>query len=344
MDREINDRKIEHLAAIERDNGIERYNSGFDRIQLIHRALPEIDYGDIDTRCTFLGKTLSFPLIISSMTGGDNEVLRRINRNLATAAQQCRVAMAVGSQRVMMRNKDSRDSFALRPFAPDALLLANLGAVQLNAGFGIKECRQAVDVLEADGLYFHLNPLQEAVQPEGDTNFAHLTEKMAAINRELSVPLLLKEVGCGLSPEDIELGISAGIRIFDIAGRGGTSWSRIEYHRRTHPDDDLGLVFQDWGLSTAQALKLAYKTHPEMTFVASGGIRSGIDMVKAVVLGAHVCGVAAPLLPFAMQSADAVCRYIRQLQREYRTAMFLLGCSQNDQLRWQEKFIIRDSL
>ena len=338
----INQRKREHLDIIADDQDIERSQNGLDRYHLQHRALPEIALDDIDTRVNFLGKTLSFPLIISSMTGGDDELICRINRNLAQAAEFCQVAMAVGSQRVMMREKGAQASFDLREYAPNTVLIGNLGAVQLNYDFGIRECQQAVEILSADGLYLHLNPLQEAIQPEGDTDFSNLSDKIAQINRDLNVPVLLKEVGCGLSLADIALGIKAGIRYFDIAGRGGTSWSRIEYHRRRNHQDTLGLIFQDWGLPMAGALKQAYQHHPEQFFIASGGIRNGIDMSKSIILGAQLCGIAAPFLAAAQESAEAVIAQIQQLQQQYRTALFLLGCKNQQQLRGQWQYFLQD--
>ena len=326
-------RKREHLDAIAQDPAIERGDSGFAAIRLMHHALPEIALDDIDTRCEFLGKTLRLPLLISSMTGGDDPEIRRINHNLAQAAEQSGVALAVGSQRVQFTNPAAEASFRLRDTASSAVLIANLGAVQLNYGFDIEHCRRAVETLAADGLYLHLNPLQEAVQPEGDTNFAELTAKIAAVVRELPVPVLLKEVGSGLSPADIALGKQAGVRYFDLAGRGGTSWSRIEHHRRRDPADTLGLTFQDWGLSTADALRLNRAAHPDVVLIASGGIRSGIDMAKAVLLGAELCGIAAPFLAAAQHSAAAVIAAIARLEREYRTALYLLGCHNNAALR-----------
>lgn len=326
-------RKREHIAAINRDPDIERHMSGFDQIQLSHRALPELNLADIDPRCTFLGKNLTFPLLISSMTGGDGDTIRTINQRLATAAEACGVAMAVGSQRILFSHPDSISSFALRHYAPTTVLLGNLGAVQLNDGFSAEQCQHAVDILDADGLYLHLNPLQEAIQPEGDTDFSDLSSKIAHVSRTLNVPVLLKEVGCGLSPHDITLGKQAGIHYFDIAGRGGTSWSRIEHHRRASADDDIGLIFQDWGLTTVAALEQARAAHPDVTLIASGGIRSGIDMAKAILLGASLCGIAAPLLKPAMHSTDAVIAAIKRLEREYKTALFLLGCANNSALR-----------
>ena len=335
-DLQINRRKIEHIDIIRADSGVERSPSAFAHIRLAHRALPEINLADIDTSCEFLGKTLAFPLIISSMTGGDHDMLRSVNQRLAEAAEHCQVALAVGSQRVMFHEAAARESFALRPFAPGIPLVGNLGAVQFNKGFTASHIEEAVAVLGADGLYLHLNPLQEAVQPEGDTEFAGLAAKLPALVANSPVPLLLKEVGCGLSLDDIALGLAAGIRHFDIAGYGGTSWSRIEAHRGA---DDFGFAFQDWGIPSAQALSDAYRHYPDVCLMASGGVRSGLDMAKAIVLGAELCGMAAPFLHAALQSADAVIAVIERLKREYRTALFLLGCPDTRALRGQSRYI-----
>ncbi|MBN0988727.1 type 2 isopentenyl-diphosphate Delta-isomerase [Amphritea pacifica] len=325
MSDQTNDRKIEHIRAIENDPRTDRDGRFFDQIQLCHRGLPELALDQIDPSVEFLGKKLSFPLLISSMTGGDHALIKTINRNLAEAAERTGVALAVGSQRVMFTQPAARDSFDLRAYAPNTVLLGNIGAVQLNYGFSLEQCQQAVDLLQADGLYLHLNPLQEAVQPEGDTDFFGLQEKIAAVAAGLSQPVLLKEVGAGLSPLDIEAGLAAGIKWFDLAGAGGTSWSRIEHHRSAASDDDLGLCFQDWGIPTPQALKLAQPYQNSAGFIASGGLRDGIDMVKSVILGASLCGMAAPFLKPAMESVDSVVRVIEQRRREFTTAMFLLG-------------------
>lgn len=330
MKDQVDTRKSDHLRAIAEDPGVERAGAGFDSVRLAHRALPELDLDAVDTSTTFLGKALRLPLLISSMTGGGGEDILSINRNLAEAAEACGVALAVGSQRVMFTTPEARESFDLRRFAPSTALVSNIGAVQLNKGFGTAEAAAAVDVLEADGIYLHLNPLQEAIQPEGDRDFSDLGQKIGAIADHMPVPVLLKEVGAGLGPDDIALGLTAGIRHFDVAGRGGTSWSRIEYHRRVEEDDTLGLLFQDWGRTTVEALRDAkpvLQGHREpVTLIASGGIRSGIDMAKAMVLGADLCGIAAPFLKAAQDSAEAVIRQIEKTEREFRTAMFLLGC------------------
>lgn len=324
MPDQTNDRKLEHIRAIENDPLTDRSKQYFDAIRLTHRALPEIALGEVNTSCSFLGYDLSFPLLISSMTGGDHKLVKTINRNLAMAAQKTGVAMAVGSQRVLFTNPASRESFELREFAPDVPLIGNLGAVQFNCGMTVEQAQFAVDCLNADALYLHLNPLQEAVQPEGDTDFSDLGEKISRLAAQLSVPVMLKEVGSGLSPADIKLGLAAGITYFDVAGCGGTSWSRIESHRR-RDNVDLGIVFQDWGIPTPMALKMANNYLDRATIVASGGLRDGIDMVKSVILGASLCGMAAPLLKPAMQSADAVVEEIEKIKTEFRTAMFLLG-------------------
>ncbi len=332
MNDPVNRRKRDHLRSIEEDAGIERFASGFDALRLTHRALPEIDFDKINTETQFLGKTLSFPLLISSMTGGDSDEILAINRRLAEAAEETGVAMAVGSQRVMFTTPAARESFDLRKFAPNVPLISNMGAVQLNYGIGTEHLRECVDILGADALYLHLNPLQEAVQPEGDRNFAGLSEKIAEVITELNVPVMLKEVGSGLSTADIERTYRAGIRHFDLAGRGGTSWSRIEYHRRNAEDDTLGLVFQDWGLTTVEALEAAntwreaQKREP-VTLIASGGVRNGIDMAKALLLGAQTCGIAAPFLAAAQDSTGAVVRQIERIKKEFQTALFLLGCA-----------------
>jgi isopentenyl-diphosphate delta-isomerase len=334
MSGSTNDRKLEHLRIIDADRDVDRRMGYFDDVRLTHRALPEIALADVDTRVTLLGRELAFPLLISSMTGGDHQVVRTINHNLAAAAEHCRVAMGVGSQRVMFDTPAATDSFTLRERAPHALLFANLGAVQLNCGYGVEACQRAVDTVGADALYLHLNPLQEAVQPEGDTDFSGLAQKIGDVAAALTVPVVLKEVGAGLSLADVELARGRGIRHFDVAGSGGTSWSRIEHHRQREvaDEDELGLVFQDWGIPTTVALRELAVLGDSITLIASGGIRNGLDMAKAVVLGARLCGMASPFLRPAMDSPEAVIAVIERLRREFTTAMFLLGAASVDDI------------
>lgn len=340
MADQTNERKIEHIRIIDADQEVDRRRHYFDEFRLCHRALPEVNLRDIDPSLRFMGKRLSFPLLISSMTGGDHELVRTINHNLARAAEATGVAMGVGSQRVMFLNQSARESFALREAAPGALLFANLGAVQLNYGFTLETCQAAVDVLGADALYFHLNPLQEAVQPEGDTDFAGIAGKIKAVAKALPVPVILKEVGAGVSPADVALFRESAVRYVDVAGSGGTSWSRIEHHRREEGDDGLGIRFQDWGIPTPLALHLLKPYRDEFTFIASGGVRTGLDMIKAVILGARLCGMASPFLKPATESAEAVVEVIERLRREFVTGMFLMGLCAFDSLFGNEDLIL----
>jgi len=339
----VNHRKMEHVDIVLSDAGTDREKHYFDRIRLQHRALPELDLDEVDTSTAFIGHTLSFPLLISSMTGGDHQTLRTVNRNLALAAERTGVALAVGSQRVMFDEPRARESFALRAFAPRTLLCANLGAVQLNRGFTTDHCREAVEILGADALYLHLNPLQEAIQPEGEAQFAGLAGRIGAIAAKLAVPLIIKEVGAGLSGQDAERLVAAGVHYLDVAGTGGTSWSRIEHRRGGQPDGEgPGLLFQDWGIPTPVALRKLAPYRDRASLIASGGVRSGIDMAKAMILGASLCGMARPFLAPAMESADAVVEVIERVHRDFRIAMFLLGCGRVNQLQGHEELILED--
>ena len=341
----INDRKIQHINIIGGDPEVDRRKGYFDALRLTHRALPNLNLKDVDTGTTFMGKKLSCPLLISCMTGGDHELARKINTNLALAAEATGVAMGVGSQRIMFSNPGARASFELRKFAPNTLLLANLGAVQLNHGFTTDMCKEAAQVLEADALVLHLNPLQEAVQPEGDTDFRGLLDKIYTVQRQLMKPVVVKEVGSGISAADVQELVTRGIQYIDVAGSGGTSWSRIEHHRQADEDaGDLGLVFQDWGIPTPLAIHALKPFRKKIQIIGSGGIRTGIDMAKAMILGASLCGLAAPFLKPAMESPERVVAVIEGLKREFRTAMFLLGMGAVNQLFGNENLIIPPGL
>lgn len=342
MNDQTNRRKRQHIEVIMKDEGVERNGRFFDDMFLQHRAMPEINLADVDPSITVMGKLLSFPLLISSMTGGDDALVEKVNQRLAKAAQITGVAMGVGSQRVMLEDEKAAQSFALRKFAPDALLFANVGAVQLNYGIGHEQLQQAIDVLEADAMFLHLNPLQEAVQPEGDTNFANLAQAIGHAQANLDVPLVLKEVGAGLSVADIELGLVHGIKWFDVAGRGGTSWARIEQQRR-EDSHTLGFTLQDWGIPTPVAMKNARPYMQDANFIASGGLRNGLDLVKSVIMGAKLGGVAKPLLEPAMESTEAVVAAIEALKKEFVTAMFLLSASSVDDLYLNDSLILSES-
>ena len=322
------DRKAEHIRlALDASNQAGR--SFFDDYAFEHKALPEIALDDIDLSVEFLGKRIEAPLLVSCMTGG-TEAAGEINRNLARAAEDRRIALGVGSQRKAIEDPLQAASFQVRDLAPSIPLLANLGAVQLNYGYGIAECRAAVEMIDADALAFHLNVLQEAIQPEGDTDFSGLLPKLGEIARELEVPVIAKEIGCGISGDTARALAEQGIRIIDTAGLGGTSWARIEARRAD--DVEIGELFVDWGVPTPVSIQEVAAV-PGVTVIGSGGIRSGLDAAKAIALGAHLVGTAYPLLKPATVSAEAVIERVGRIVDELRIAMLCVGTRTIDELR-----------
>lgn len=325
------DRKAEHIE-LALDRRMQLPLNAFDRYRFSHQALPELDIDDLDLSTEFVGRTLTAPLLISCMTGGTEEAIR-INRNLAEAAEQTGIAIGIGSQRKAIEDPSARDSFDVRRYAPSVPLLANLGAVQLNYGFGLEQCEAAVEMIDADALVFHLNPLQEAIQPEGQCNFAGLIEKMGRIAERLGVPVIAKEVGSGISAATARSLLAAGIRIIDCAGVGGTSWARIEAARASDPS--LGELFADWGISTPANIR-ELSAVEGLQIIGSGGVRSGLDAAKAIALGAGIVGMAQPFLQAAISSSSAVIDKIRRTTRELRIAMFCTGCRTLRDLREAE--------
>jgi isopentenyl-diphosphate delta-isomerase len=339
----INSRKIEHINVLLNDEYIDRNKKYFDQIKLIHRALPEINLADVDTSVEFMGKKLTMPLIISSMTGGHDKEIIKINTNLAKAAEKTKIGMAVGSQRVMFSEKKALSSFDIRRFAPNTFIAGNIGAVQLNKGFSIKECQQAAHILHADALFLHINPLQEAVQYGGDTEFKNLKSKIKNVTQNLNGPIIVKEVGTGISLQDAKLLMNAGVKYIDVAGTGGTSWSRAE--AESVKGKKTGYLFQDWGIPTPLAIKNIYeKFGKKITVLGSGGIRNGIDIAKAIILGASVCGIAYPFLKAALISSDAVIEVIKKLQEELKIAMFVLGIDNIKKLHANKKLLLTSEL
>jgi isopentenyl-diphosphate delta-isomerase len=319
-------RKADHIR-INLDENVQfpLLTTGFERYRLVHQALPELDLRQIDTATELLSRSLKIPLLISSMTGG-TEAAGAINRNLAMGAQARGIAMGIGSQRTGIEQPETIASFRVREVAPDVLILANLGAVQLNYGYGVDECRRAVEMVEADGLILHLNPLQEALQADGDWDWSGLLSKIERVCRDLTVPVVVKEVGWGISERTARWLAGAGVAAIDVAGSGGTSWSEVEYHRA--PTEELrrmARAFKDWGIPTADALKMAQDGAPGLPVIASGGLRSGIEAAKALALGAAAVGVASPFLKAAAASAEEVIATIDQFAMELRVAMFCAG-------------------
>jgi isopentenyl-diphosphate delta-isomerase len=322
VDDATSQRKADHIRInLEEDVQFPRVTTGLERYTFVHQALPELNLDDIDTSTTFLGKSLRAPLLISSMTGGTQEAAT-INHRLAGVAQIHRIAIGVGSQRAAIENPDLEETFQVRHVAPDVLLFANLGAIQLNYGYNIDQCRRAVDMIQADALILHLNVLQEAVQPEGDTNWAGLLGKIEGICRQLEVPVIAKEVGWGISENAARQLLDAGVAALDVAGAGGTSWSEVEYYRApTAFHAQIARSFADWGIPTAETILQARRAAPDLPIIASGGLRDGIDVAKTLALGASLAGMAGPLLRAAAQSAEAADQAIRAVLTQLRIVM-----------------------
>ena len=349
MSDDTEGRKLDHIRIVlDEDVNAKGVGSGFAHLRFRHRALPELDLREIDTSLTFFGKSLQAPLLISSMTGGADGS-ERINMRLAEAAEALGIAMGVGSQRAAITKGSLARTYQVRRVAPTALLLANIGAVQLNYGYGVAQCRRAVEMIEADALILHLNALQEAVQPEGNKNFKGLLAKIAVVCREVGVPVVVKEVGNGIGADDARRLVEAGVSAIDVAGAGGTSWSEVERFRHTAAQGrQVAAVFSGWGIPTAEALVEVRAALPRIILIGSGGVRSGLDVAKAIALGADLAGSAAPHLATAVadDGADAVIEGLQAFIEELRIAMFCTGAANLAALRTTplERGSVRDQL
>jgi isopentenyl-diphosphate delta-isomerase len=327
-------RKRDHLDIVLREEvELDEVRTGLEDYWFVHQALPEVDLNGVDLTTELFGKKLQAPLLISPMVGGI-ELARRVNRNLARAAQSLGIAMGVGSQRCAIDDHSAARTYEVRDVAPDVLLFGNLGAVQLNHGYGVSECRRAVEMIGADGLVLHLNPLHEALQHDGNTDFAGLLPKVETVCRELTVPVVIKEVGHGIS-EDVARELSrVGVDGIDVAGAGGTAWSEVERHRASTDDGNrIAATFAGWGIPTADSIRMARTGAPDLVLIASGGIRTGIDVAKAIALGSDAAGIGAPLLEAANDSAEAAMALLRCVIEELRICMFCVGASSLSMLR-----------
>ncbi len=329
----VSNRKVEHLRInLEENVQFFDVSTGLEKYRFVHQALPELDLAEIDTTLTLFGKTLRAPLLVSSMTGGASEA-ERINRNLAQAAQATGIAMGLGSQRAAISDPALARTYRVRDIAPDILLFANLGAIQLNYGYGIEECQRAVDMIQADALILHLNPIQEAVQDHGNTNWSGLLKKIEQVCRALEIPIIVKEVGFGISENTARQLANAGVRALDVAGAGGTSWAAVEAKRAPSAElKQLAEMFWDWGLPTADSLVAARNAAPNIPIFASGGIRNGIEIAKCVALGASLVGLASPLLKLANISAEHATDGVHALVKQLHVAMFGIGAANLKQL------------
>lgn len=323
----IDHRKMQHLAIVSRGGGLQHGRaSGFDGVQFVHVALPELDYATIDTGTTFLGRRIAAPLMVSAMTGGP-EPAEAINARIAEVCGALGLPLAVGSQRIALEGRGAaglgRD---LRRRAGAVPILGNLGAVQFNRGLGIADALRAVEMIEADALMLHLNPMQEAIQPGGDRDFRGLLAKIEGLAHALPVPLGVKEVGAGLSAAVGRRLLDAGVRILDVAGVGGTSWARVEAERGDERLRRLAAPFHDWGLPTAAAVAALAPVIPDdCILIASGGVRHGLDVARAIRLGASLAGQAAGALPAAQDGAEALTAHLSDGMTQLRIAMFCTG-------------------
>lgn len=312
-----------------------RKTTGLEAFDLVNQALPEVALGTLDLSTVLAGKTLRAPLMIAPMTGGTEEGLT-INRRLAAAAERFGLAMSVGSQRVALERPQLEPYFAVRDVAPDILLFANLGAGQLVRGWGAAEARRAVAMIGADALFVHLNPIQEAIQG-GDRDFRGLAAALSALCRELGsegVPVFAREVCFGLSAEAAQRLLDCGVCGLDCSGAGGTSWAKVEAFCATTPDRrEMGLRFGEWGIPTAVSIRNVRSVAPDISLIASGGLRSGIDLAKALALGADVGAMARPFLLAAHQGEAALDWLIEGLLEELRICMFGVGASHVAALR-----------
>ena len=319
-------RKREHIETILNFDVVSKgVTTGFEQFTFEHCAMPEIDLDGIDLGTSVFGKLLQAPILISSMTGGVAQG-GIINRRLAECAQALGLAMGLGSQRAGIEQSSLANTYKVRDVAPDILLFANLGAVQLNYGYGIDEARRAVDMIEANALFIHLNPLQEAVQPEGDRNWSGILKKLENLISQLDVPVVVKEIGTGLSGDLVKRLLAIGVAAVDVAGAGGTSWSEVEAERQTDTlIKKVAHSFAGWGIPTAYSLIEARREAGSIPVFASGGLRTGIDIAKAVRLGASLCGVAAPALGPADEDSETVMKHLKSLIEELRIAAFCTG-------------------
>ena len=313
--------------------------TGFEDIHFVPNALPDINFDDINLNTEFLKHDFDYPIFISSITGG-TKLAKKINTRLAKLAEKYKIGIGVGSQRAALEDEANTDSFAVvRQQAPSVFVAANLGAVQFNNDFTIKHAEKAVEMINADALILHLNPLQEVIQPEGNTNFSNLTEKIKEIGKELKQPLIVKEVGSGIS-RDIALDlVDGGIPAIDVAGAGGTSWSQIEAIRAKQQgltkQQKVGELFKDWGLPTAVSTIEVSKFQDMVEIISSGGIRNGLQAAKALAIGAKLVGIALPLACLAANGTEKqLINWMEQFIYELKTAMFLVGAEELEGLQF----------
>ena len=325
IEKKIHNRKGEHIRINAEEDVSSAVDSGLEKYYFDHQALPEIDLDKIDLSTVILKKEQKAPIFISSMVGGTKEA-HELNMRFARAAQKLDIGMGIGSTRIGLQQPEQMQYFKLRAVAPDILLLANIGAIQLNNAITVDDCKRIIEQTEADGLILHLNPLQEALQSEGDTNFAGLLKKIEQLCRQIEVPVIVKEVGWGISEHTARQLAGIGISVIDVAGAGGTSWAEVEKYRlESETEKNIASSFRDWGISTADSIENARRVAPKLTIFASGGLRNGVDVAKCIALGADYCGFAGVFFRAAVQSEEKLHETIHEIIKELQISMFAVG-------------------
>lgn len=333
-------RKNDHIRITLEENVDSGLRTGLENFRFRHCAIPEFDLAKIDTSTKLFGKVISLPFLISSMTGGTKDAIR-INKTLAICAEEFNLAMGVGSQRAGIEDASAMQTFKVREFAPNILLFANLGAIQLNNNYTLEHCMRIIDSIEADALILHLNPLQEALMENGDTNFEGLLSKIELICKRLPVPVIAKEVGWGISPEVAKMLINSGVQAIDVAGAGGTSWSEVEKHRmKTEEQKEIAASYKHWGIPTADCIYGIHQDLPQVKLIASGGLKDGIDIAKCIALGASIGGMARQFLLAAAESKKMLSKRILILKRQFEIAMFAVGAENISELQDNKIFRI----
>ena len=329
LPNQIEERKADHIRiCLDEEVQAREVSTGFDDISLVHRALPEIERDKIDLSATVFNHKFAAPIIVGAMTGGTKETME-INATIAEAVEELGLGMGVGSQRAAIEDPGLERTFAItRERAPTSFLIANIGAPQLVRGYGVKEAKRAIEMIDANALAIHLNPLQEAVQPEGETNYRRVLHRIGEIAQALDTPVIVKETGSGIAAEEARKLEAMGVAGIDVAGLGGTSWAAVEYYRAKRAQDEfrqrLGETFWDWGIPTAISL-VEVTQSVRLPVIASGGVRSGLDIAKALALGASLSSIALPILRPATKGLVDVKKALQLIIEELRNVMFLVG-------------------
>lgn len=332
----IEKRKQRHIRLSLEENVQSDIGTGFEDVRLIHRALPEIDLEDVSTTTNLFGKRLASPLIVSAITGG-TEYAKGINANLAAAAEEFGIGIGVGSQRIAIEDPSVEHTFSIvREKAPLTLVMGNIGGPQLSLGWGVSEARRCVEMIDADALAIHMNPLQEAVQVGGETRYSGVLSKVEDVTGGLDVPIVVKETGSGIAHEDAARLEKAGVTGLELSGVGGTSWAAVEHHiareEGKRDQEALGQALWNWGIPTAISVVETSQT-TSLKIIASGGLRTGVEMAKSIALGADAVGIARPFLEKAVEGTEALREHIENILLEFKTVMFLVGAKNLEELK-----------